>query len=310
MAELNLEDLGIFLRVVDVGSFAGAARQLGVPTSTVSRSVTRLESAAGVRLLQRTTRSVRPTSEGRTLYGSAAPALEILRSATRALEPSTGKPRGRLRVTAPSDLCSSFLADVIAGFAEKHPLVQLDFTLTNQHSQLIHEGFDLALRATVSLGDSQLVARKLGDMKHGLYASPRYLERFGMPALPDDLYKHSCLVFRAKELVRTWTLRGPDGDSELQIEGRMGGDDFAFVRAMALAGAGIALLPQLNCAADQADRRLVRVLPQYHARGASLYVVIPSARHVPARVRAFRDYLVDAYAAAESRAKGPDALAK
>jgi DNA-binding transcriptional LysR family regulator len=300
MADLSLDDLAVFVRVVDRGGFAGAARELGAPTSTVSRAIGRLESRTGVRLLHRTTRHVRPTSEGRELYAAAAPAVSSLRAAGRTLEPASRQPRGRLRVTAPGDLCAHFLADVVVAFAERYPLVQLDFSLSNQHANLVDEGFDVAVRATAALGDSSLVARKLGDLELRLYASPRYLESHGVPTTWSDLEGHPCVVFRAKELARTWALRSAAGDTTVPVRGRIGGDDFTFVRAMVVAGGGIGMLPHINCAADEASGRLVRVLPDYHARGASLYVVYPSTSNVPARVTAFRDFVVEAFASCTS----------
>jgi DNA-binding transcriptional LysR family regulator len=296
MADLNLDDLAVFVRVVDRGTFASAARELGAPTSTVSRAIARLESRAGVRLLHRTTRALRPTSEGRDLYATVAPAVTALRAAARTLEPATRKPKGRLRVTAPTDLCSGFLASVIVAFAERHPLVTLDFSLTNQHTNLVEDGFDVAVRATARLGDSSLVARKLGDLEHRLYASPKYVERYGAPTSLADLSKHACVVFRATDLARTWPLRGDGRETSVEVRGRIGGDDFTFVRPIIMAGGGIGLLPHINAAADEASGRLVRVLPAFQARGASLYVVYPSARNVPLRVTAFRDFVVDAFA--------------
>jgi DNA-binding transcriptional LysR family regulator len=296
VADLNLDDLAVFVRVVEQGGFAAAARALGTPTSTVSRAIERIEARAGVRLLHRTTRHLRPTSEGRDLYASVASAVSTLRTAAQGLEPSTRQPRGRLRVTAAGDLCANFLADVVVAFAERHPLVQLDFAVTSKHENLVDGGFDVAVRAIVDLADSSLVARKLGELEHRLYASPRYLQRRGAPATLGDLEEHHLVVFRAKELARTWTLRSAAGDASVPVRGRIGGDDFTFVRAMVVAGGGIGLLPHLNCAADEASGRLVRVLPEFHARGATLYVVYPSAKNVPARVTAFRDFVVAAFA--------------
>ncbi|HEX4423016.1 MAG TPA: LysR family transcriptional regulator [Kofleriaceae bacterium] len=296
MADLNLDDLAVFVRVVDRGGFAGAARDLGVPTSTVSRAIERLEAGAGIRLLQRTTRHMKPTSEGRELYAAVAPAVSTLRAAARTLEPASRQPRGRLRVTAPLSLCTGFFDNVIVAFAERHPLVDLDFELANQHANLIDEGFDVAIRATADLGDSSLVARKLGDLEHHLYASPQYLQRRGAPATCEELTRHPCIVFRAKELARTWALRGPGGAVSVAVRGRVGGDDWTFVRSMIVAGAGIGLLPHINASADEASGRIVRVLPEWHALGASLYVVYPSRKNIPARVTAFRDFVVDAFA--------------
>ncbi len=302
MAELSLDDLAVFVRVVERGGFASAARELGVPTSSVSRAITRLESQSGVRLLHRTTRTVKPTTDGRELFASVAPAVMSVQRAARALEPATRKPKGRLRVTAPADLCTGFLAEVVAAFAERYRQVLLDFTVTNQHTNLIDEGFDVALRATAHLGDSSLIARKLGELKLRLYAAPGYLKKFGAPASLDDLERHQCVVFRAEELARTWALRGAAGESKLAVRGRIGSDDLSFARAMVLASAGIGLLPQINCTADEVSGRLVRVLPAFHARGATLYIVYPSTKQVPARVTAFRDFVSEAFTVWTARA--------
>jgi DNA-binding transcriptional LysR family regulator len=304
MPELDLDDLAVFVRVVERGGFASAARELGAPTSTVSRAIGRLEARAGVRLLHRTTRAVQPTSEGRDLYAAIAPAVTALRSAARALEPAARRPKGRLRVTAPADLASSFLAGVVVAFAERHPLVSVDFALTNEHTKLVDEGFDVAVRATAKLGDSSLVARKIGDVELRLYASPKYLEQRGAPASWEDLREHECILFRAKELERTWVLRGAGGagnEASVPVRGRIGGDDFTFVRSIVVAGGGIGVLPHVNCADDVARGRLVRVLPELYARGASLFVLYPSSKNVPARVTAFRDFVVDAFASFAAR---------
>jgi len=301
MPELSLDDVAIFVKVVEKTGFAGAARELRVPTSTVSRAIARLESSAGVRLLHRTTRIVRPTSEGRALYDSSAHAVASLRHATGAIEPASRKPKGRLRVAAPGDLSATFLADTIVAFMERHPLVELEFSLGNAHTDLVDQGFDVAVRATASLRDSSLVARKLGELAHGLYASPSYLRKHGVPTAPSDLSRHQCIVFRGKDLVRTWTLRDGAAESATEIHGRVGGDDFSFVRAMMLRGAGIGLCPMVLCKRDEEDGKLVRVLPGFSARGATLYVIYPSRHKVPARVTAFRDFVVDAFDAWANR---------
>jgi DNA-binding transcriptional LysR family regulator len=207
-------------------------------------------------------------------------------------------------VTAPNDLCSSFLANVIVAFAERHPLVDLDFSLTNQHANLIDEGFDVAVRATGELGDSSLVARKLGELELRLYASPQYIQRRGAPATWKDLAGHQCVVFRGKDLERTWALLSASGEAGVAVRGRIGGDELLFVRSMIVAGAGIGLLPHINAAGDEANGRIVRVLPEWHARGASLYVVYPSSKNVPARVTAFRDFVVAAFASWEAGRDG------
>jgi len=293
--DLDLNDLRVFVRVVDRGGFAVAARELGVPTSTVSRTIARLEVSTGTRLLQRTPRSMHPTSEGRAIYASVSEAVGTLERAAHALEPATRRPKGVLRVTAPTDIGTSFLADVVVAFGERHPLVQIDLSLTNRAVNLVDEGFDVAVRAALRLADSTLVAKKLGNVEHALYASPRYIEKHGVPSSPGDLDDHSCIVFRGKDLTKTWKLCDDKETFEVIVHARMGGDDFGYVRAAAIAGGGVALLPRLVCAKDEATGRLVRVLPGLEAQGAGLYVLYPSAAHVPARVTAFRDFVAAAF---------------
>ena len=293
MADPSLDDLAIFVRVLEHGGFSSAARSLGVPTSNVSRAVARLESQSGVQLLHRTTRTVKATTEGQDLFARVSPAVSDLRGAVRAIEPAARKPKGMLRVTAPNDLATAALASVIVGFSERYPLVRLEFSVSNAHANLVNEGFDVAIRATARLVDSSLVVRKLGPIELGLYAAPAYLEKHGAPASKDDLGQHACVTFRGKELVRNWPLYGPDGDAGALVHGRIGGDDMAFVRAMVLSGGGIGLLPSINCTVDEAAGRLVRVLPTLRAHGATLYLLHPPARNVPSRVTVFCDYLVE-----------------
>ena len=293
--DLDLNDLRVFVRVIDRGGFAVAARELGVPTSTVSRTIARLEASTGTRLLHRTPRSVQPTSEGRAIHASVCEAVGALERAARELEPATRRPKGLLRVTAPTDIGGAFLADVAVAFGERHPLVQVDLALTNRAVSLVDEGFDLAVRAAPRLADSSVVAKKLGELDHALYASRRYVERHGAPSSPEGLGDHRCIVFRGKDLTKTWRLHDDERTVDVVVRARLGGDDFGYVRAAVLAGGGVALMPRLVCAKDEAAGRLVRVLPAFKAKGAGLYVLYPSAAHVPARVTAFRDFVATAF---------------
>lgn len=299
--DLDLNDLRVFVRVVDRGAFAIAARELRVPTSTVSRTIARLEQRIGTRLLQRTPRSVRATSEGHALYATVSEPVGALERAAHALEPATRTPKGVLRVTAPAEIASTFLADVIVGFGERYPQVQVELALTNRTVNLVDEGFDVAVRAAARLADSSLVAKKLGDLEHALYASPRYVESHGAPATPAELGNHRCLVFRAKDFAKLWTLHDGTQTVDVAVSASMGADDFSYLRGAVIAGGGIALMPRIVCAKDAAAGRLVRVLPRFVARGAGLYVMYPSAAHVPARVTAFRSFVVAAFEAWRAR---------
>ena len=295
MSQLDLNDVAMFVRVVDRAGFAKVARELRVPTSTVSRAVARLEQSLGTRLVQRTTRSVHATADGRTFYVDVAPAVATLQHAARGVEGADRSPRGRLRVTAPNDIGSTFLADVVVEFAERCPRVELELVLTTRTVNLVEEDVDIAIRAG-RLADSSLVARKLAELEADIYASRGYVQSRGAPASLEDIAQHACVLFRPKEGEVEWRLQGPEGEVRQKVRGRIGGDDFTFVRAAVLAGGGIGLIPRLVAAAEVATGRLVRVLPSYVMREGSLHVVHASSRNVPAKVAAFRDFVIEAFA--------------
>jgi len=296
MSELDLNDVAVFVRVVERAGFAKAARELGVPTSTLSRAVARLESATGTRLVHRNTRNVSPTSEGQSFYAEVAPAVLALRNAARGVEGSEKEPRGRLRISAPNDIGATVVAALVTAYTERYPQVEVAVELSQRTVNLVQEGYDLALRISAKLDDSSLVARKAGELEAELYASPGYLSRWGVPASIGALPEHRCVLFRPDDGAATWRLQGPEGLVEQRVHGRIGGDDFLFVRAAALNGAGIALLPRMVAADDVAGGRLVRVLPQYAVRGSILYVVYAAARSVPAKIAAFRDLVLSSCA--------------
>ena len=298
MPEMHLDDVAAFVRVVERGGFAPVARDLKVPTSTVSRAVARLEEMLGTRLVLRTTRSVRATSEGRAFYDEVAPAIAALHHAARGVEGTDRLPGGRLRVTAPNDLGSTFLAGAVVEFTQRYPRIEVELVLTNRRVNLVEENVDLALRAG-KLPDSTLIAKKLGDAQLEMYASLGYVQAHGMPATLDELAQHEFVNFRPVEGVTRWTLQGPEGPLERDFRGRIGADDFLSVRAAVRAGGGIGFLNSFLAAGDVESGALVRVLPAYHAPAAPLNVVHASSRKIPARVAAFRDFIIEAYARAQ-----------
>jgi DNA-binding transcriptional LysR family regulator len=294
MPELDLNDVAVFVRVVEHAGFARAARELGVPTSTTSRAVARLESTTGTRLVHRNTRSVTPTSEGQAFYSEVKAAVLTLQQAARGVDGNEREVRGRLRISAPNDIGSTFVAGLVTAFTERYPHVEVNVELSMRKVNLVQEGFDVALRATGKLSDSSLVARKAGDLEAELYASPGYLGSWGVPTTLAALTSHRCVLFRPEDGEAVWALDGPDGVVEQRVRGRIGGDDFLFVRAAALSGAGVALLPRIIAADDLNAGRLVRVLPLYTLRGSALYVVYAAARVLPAKTAAFRDFVLAA----------------
>ncbi|MEP7049331.1 MAG: LysR family transcriptional regulator [Pseudomonadota bacterium] len=290
MPDLDLNDVAAFVRVVENAGFAKAARELGVPTSTVSRAVARLEENVGVRLLHRTTRNLSVTSEGLAFHDRVAPLVASLRAATNSLETSGKEPEGLLRVTAPNDLGSAFLSDEIVRFADRYPLLRVEVMLTNRKLNLVSEGIDVAVRAG-KLESSSLVARKIGTLSVELYASPSYAERARLPATLAELARHKIIAWGTRDGKVRWELEGPRGKETAELSVRIGCDDFGFVRAATVAGGGIGLMPRMLATSDVASGRLVRVLPEYGQTGAALHLIYASSRQLPAKVTAFRDFL-------------------
>lgn len=287
----DLNDVVALVRVVEAGSFTAAAAQLGLPKSAVSRRVARLEEALGVRLLQRTTRSLHLTDAGVAYHARAAGALAALTEARDVASEATGEPRGTVRLTAPVDMGGGVIAEVLTKFAREYPKVCVEVELTQRLVDLVSEGFDLAIRAG-QLRDSSLVARRLGEATQLLVASPDYLKKRGTPKTVADLAKHDCILWRSRSGEAKWTLDGPRGSESVVVRGSLGGDDFTFVRAVAAQGAGIGLVPVAGTVPDFDNGRLVPVLTEYRGPSSPVHLVYPSARFLPQRVAVLRDYLV------------------
>ncbi|WP_437318159.1 LysR family transcriptional regulator [Sorangium sp. So ce385] len=289
---MDLNRIAVFVRVVDEQGFTAAARVLGLPKSSISRSVALLEEALGARLLHRSTRSVRLTEAGAAFYERASRGVASLEEAAAMVADLQSVVRGPIRITAPVDVGVAMLEPVVARFVRRHPAVRVDVVLTGRVVDLVEEGFDLALRAG-PLRDGSLIARKIGQVEDALYASPRYLERAGTPGSLADLAAHRCVLFRATRNRAAWRLTGPAGEETVEVEGPLAVDELSFARRAVLAGVGVGLLPMILCAHEVARGRLVRVLPSHMASDAPLHLVYPSARYLPHRVAVFRDFLVE-----------------
>ncbi len=291
----SLDEIAVFVHVVQAGSFTAAARQRNVPKSTLSRAVSRLEETMRSRLLQRSSRKIALTEAGRAFYDRAAPHIAGLRDAAEALG-DEDQPQGTLRITAPPDAGSAFLGELLVRFTARYPLVRVDVDLSTQRQNLIEEGFDAALRAAMVIDDSSLVGRRIATPEVRLYASPGYLARRGLPAAPEELVEHECVLFRPVDGRNEWSFTGPDGEErQVTVTGRIGGNDFSFLRAAVRAGAGIAMLPAFAGARDPDDESLVRVLQGWSRPSASLYFVYPAARHLPKKLVAFRNFVLETF---------------
>ncbi|MGS0624017.1 LysR substrate-binding domain-containing protein [Ralstonia sp. VS2407] len=293
---MDLNQLALFVRVVEAGSFTAAAMRLDLPKSSVSRGIAALEQDLNVRLLQRTTRTLHLTDAGQSLYQVASHALEDIERATTCAGELQDLPRGKVRITSSEDVGRLLVAPVAARFMLQYPDIDLDVVLTPRNVDLVQEGFDLAVRVG-RLADSSLVARSLGVLRIGLFASPDYLQRRGAPDTVQGLADHCCLDFRGTGRGETqWRLVGPDGLKTVAVRARLNSDSLIYLETLIASGAGIGPLPLYASAVARANAplpRLVRVLPDYATSGEPINLVTPSARFVPKRVRLLIDMLTE-----------------
>ncbi len=288
MPDADLNSVAAFAGVLEAGTFRGAAKALRVPRSTVSRRIAELEDQLGVRLLERTTRSIRLTDAGAAYHRQVAPALEALREAERALCTGQAAPSGRLRISAPDGFGEGKLADVLSEYIRLYPAVELEVDFTNRRVDLLAEGIDLAIRAG-PLADSSLIARRLGRPQRALlHASPAYLRKRGTPRRVDDLTRHDCLLLTGS---RFWHLRRHGRIAEVPVRVRASVGNLELLRALALAGLGIARLPEHMGVAAVQEGALRTVLDSVAPPAIPLHAIYPSARHLPVKVRAFLELL-------------------
>lgn len=285
---MDLNDVLVFAKVVHTGSFVGAARELDMPKSTVSRRISELEERLGARLLQRTTRKLNLTDVGHMYYRHALRVVMELEEAEQAISQMQTAPRGLLRVTTPINF--GFLASIVVAFMRRYPEVQVELVGLDRNVDLVEEGFDIAIRAG-ELRDSSLVARSLGALKNYLVASPEFLRRHGTPQQPEDVQAAHCLVFGAGPERSTWKLTRDGRTVALDVRGKLIVNDFEFLEEAARAGLGIAMLPVFRCIDDLRSKNLIRVLPEWCTRDVPLHAVYPSTRHLSPKVKALLDHL-------------------
>jgi DNA-binding transcriptional LysR family regulator len=284
---LDLNDIAMFVQVVHCGSFAEAARRLGMPPNTVSRRIQQLETRLGTRLLQRSTRKLTLTSAGQGFHERCVGAVDDLLEAGQDLITGSSEPSGRVRVAAPADFFDFFEMAWVSEFLTAYPRVRLDFVLSDAKADLIAEQIDVAFRGG-PLRDSGYVGRQILDPRSvGMVASPDYLAARGSPRTLQDLASHDCVISAHPGGHATWHLIGPKGEEEIQVTGRFSGNTAQSLRKAAVAGLGIALLPPLMAKLEVDAGVLVPVLPQYQPNGYGLNVLYPSRRQLPPAVSAF-----------------------
>ncbi|RYZ68477.1 MAG: LysR family transcriptional regulator [Proteobacteria bacterium] len=284
----DLNALLVFVKVVQTGSFTAAALALNMPKSTVSQRVSELEERLGARLLQRTTRKLSLTDQGRVYYDRCARILVDLDEADRAVTNLQEKPRGLLRITVPTS--AEFLGPIFTSFMQRCDGVQLEVLYTDRIVNLVEESFDVAFRAG-ALSDSTLMARPLGTFQFLLVASPRYLTRRGRPRVPQDLTKQAALVFNVGPQPRLWRLSQDSEVREVPVTPTLAVNDLDLLHDAVVGGVGIAMLPAYRCLDDLAAKRLERVLPDWDVPAEPVHALYPSGRHLSSKVKAMLDHL-------------------
>ncbi|WP_342242900.1 LysR family transcriptional regulator [Pseudomonas sp. OTU5201] len=284
-----LNDMELFVEVIRANSFRGAAEAVGIPNSTVSRRIAELERRIGLRLLNRTTRRIELTEGGRLYYERCRRIVDEARLAHEELSELVDNPSGLIRLSMPIDFGVVYLAPLLAEFAERYPQIQFDLDLTPKRLDLIRDQVDLVIRIG-ALPDSQLIARPLGTLQRGLFASPSYLARHGVPDSPAALLQHQCL----RMLDTPWVLHDGEQKLSLAVQGRYLLNNVGMLRRLALLGQGIAMLVDEMIGEDLDQGRLHRVLPDWKAETLPVYA-ITETRLVPAKVRVLIDFLTEQF---------------
>jgi DNA-binding transcriptional LysR family regulator len=288
-----LQELTVFSRIVGTGSLSAAARELGMSPAVVSRRLAALEARLGVRLVNRTTRSLHLTDEGAAYFETCHRILAEIQEADAAVSAGRAEPRGVLRVALPASFGNQHVAPLIPRFAARYPDVQIALSLSDRNVNVVEEGFDLAIRIA-DLADSSLAARKLAPNRRVVCASPAYLARHGEPRTPEDLAHHNCV---ATDFAMNWDYRAPDGRAgTVRITARYACDNWEVLREWAVQGLGVALKSTWDVRRHLEDGSLVSLLPGYSfAHDVAIYAVYPHRRHLPAKTRAFIEFLAESF---------------
>ncbi|MGK3968337.1 LysR family transcriptional regulator [Sorangium sp. So ce118] len=294
MLRANLSDILVFMAVVEEGSFIAGGQAMGLTRSAAGKAVSRLEDRLGVRLLNRTTRALSLTDEGRVFYDRGLQILAAVDDAEASVAGRSGTPRGLLRLTVPDAFGRLVVLPLLRKYLEAWPDIQVEVSFTDRLADLVEEGFDLAVRIGEAPPDTRLVSRVVARYKAMLCASPSYIAERGEPRSLDELAGHDCLIFSSRNRRQSWRFVGDDGAwVKAQGRSRLRLDSGEALRDAAVAGLGIAFLPDFLVAADVAAGRLQQVLPDLEAEDVKIVTIYPTRRLLEPRVRRFIDLMVE-----------------
>lgn len=291
----TLESMAIFVRVVERGSFSAVAREIGLSQPTISKQISTLEKRLGGRLFARSTRQLSMTDEGQRYYQQCREILAAVENAEHTFHTGQERIAGSLRVGSSGSFGRVQIASRLSGFLELYPEVSVDLQLNDENVDLVSAGIDVAVRIG-ELKDSGLIARQIGLTRRRVFAAPNYLERYGVPSTPMDLTDHNCLVFNQLEHFASWRFEHNGRWSSVQVSGNVRSNNSEAVRQMVLNGLGVSLSPLWLFRQDLREGRVVELLESYSPVSLPIHAVTPPDRRQSARVRAFTDYLRDAFA--------------
>lgn len=294
MPRTNLNDILIFMAVVDAGSFIAGGQAMGLSRSAAGKAVIRLEDRLGRRLLNRTTRTLNLTDEGRMFYERGLQILASVDEAEASVAGQSGTPQGVLRLTVPDAFGRLVVLPLLEKYLRAWPDIQVEVSFTDGLADIIEEGFDLAIRIGATATDTRLVSRVIATYKVRLCASPSYLTERGEPRDIDDLAAHDCLIFASRNQRQGWRFRD-EGSAWVKAQGRsrLRLDSGEAIRDAALAGLGIARLPDFLVADDLTAGRLRQILPDLETDDAKIVTLYPDKRLLEPRVRRFIDLMVE-----------------
>jgi len=290
---MELQSLQAFVKVVQTGSFTRAADALDTQKAHLSRVVSQLERELGVRLLERTTRALSLTEVGREFFERAVGILASVEDAQRVVQKAQGEPRGTLKLTCGVEFGMIAVSGWIDRYLQRFPQVRVEADFTGRIVDIVHEGFDLAIRVG-PLADSALAARRLGELDYGLFASPEYLARRGPPVHPADLPGHDVLAFAGGSHQASWTLSRAGSQDRVALQPRLKANNVFVVRDAAVAGLGVAQLPLIVAGPPLRDGLLRPVLEDWSPPGVPVHAVFASARYLTPKVRSFIDLAAEA----------------
>lgn len=291
---IEIRDLLAFSRIVELESLTRAGRALGVPKSTISRRMTRLEEHLGAQLVRRTTHKLTLTEQGTLFYEYCQRCLGLIRDGERAIQNQKRNPHGLLRIVVPHELDRAVLGPLMTDYLNAYPDVRLVSVVSNDQIALLKEGFDVAIVVgALPIAESSYATTKLGDAEYGLYAAPGYAERKGMPQSHVDLTRFDLLAWGEGDLRAVWRLSRANDEIAVEFKPRLVCNDLMLLRQAVLSGLGIAALPAFVCKHDLAMGTMIELLPDWRAAATRFSAVFPKHRTIPPHVRALIDFLVE-----------------